>query len=113
MADNFLQGMTEPGGFLSTITSNENLAIAEQLGLYLTLNHFEGAEKFYRQIVGLRLANQALELFQSGPLDTTEQYRNEALMAIAQYVKSNPRCREDELQAEICRQIQIFAQKIQ
>ena len=52
-----------------------SVSLLLQLGLYLTLKHFDGAENFYSQIVGLRLANQALERVQSVSSDSTEQYR--------------------------------------
>ncbi|XP_022647903.1 uncharacterized protein LOC111260621 [Varroa jacobsoni] len=109
---NFLRSIFEFDEALHSFISNDNLAMAEQLGLFLTLHKVEHAETFYKHIVGLRLINQITASLQLNT-DPNKALRTQTVLSIVEYIKTNPRCREDELQAQIMRQIEAFAQSVQ
>ncbi|CAN7950351.1 unnamed protein product [Ixodes pacificus] len=107
--------MTSPllkdGGDLLQQVSADNLELLEQIGLYLSLEKVENADKFYKAVVGVRLLQHFWKKLNRE--DEIEAHRNEALLAIADYIKKNPRATEEQILKEIQKQIDIFVAKIE
>ncbi|CAN7999866.1 unnamed protein product [Ixodes hexagonus] len=107
--------MTSPllkdGGDLLQQVSADNLELLEQIGLYLSLEKVENAEKFYKTVVGVRLLQHFWKKLSRE--DEIEAHRNEALLAVADYIKKNPRATEEQILKEIQKQIDIFVAKIE
>ncbi|XP_064483714.1 uncharacterized protein LOC135396595 isoform X2 [Ornithodoros turicata] len=85
--------------------------LLQQIGLYLTLEKVEHAEQFYKTVVGARLLHHFWEKLSKE--DEIEAHRNEALLAIAEFVKTHPRASEQETLAEIEKQIRNFVHKME
>ncbi|XP_075555954.1 uncharacterized protein LOC142588266 isoform X1 [Dermacentor variabilis] len=99
------------GGDLLQQVSADNLELLEQIGLFLSLEKVEHADKFYKTVVGARLLQHLWKKLSKE--DEIEAHRNEALLAIAEYVKKNPRATEEQILKEVQTQIDAFVQKIQ
>lgn len=85
--------------------------LLQQIGLFLSLEKVENADKFYKTVVGARLLQQLWKKLTRE--EEIEAYRNEALLAIAEFVKKNPRATEEQILKEVQTQIDAFVQKIQ
>lgn len=71
----------------------------------------ENADTFYKAIVGARLLHHIWKKVSQE--DEIDAHRNEALLAIADYVKKNPRATEEQIVLEVQKQINTFIEKIQ
>lgn len=85
--------------------------LLQQIGLFLSLEKVEHADKFYKTVVGARLLQHLWKKLTRE--EEIEEHRNEALLAIAEYVKKNPRATEEQILKEVQTQIDAFVQKIQ
>lgn len=85
--------------------------VLQQIGLFLTLHEVENADTFYKAIVGARLLHHIWKKVSQE--DEIDAHRNEALLAIADYVKKNPRATEEQIVLEVQKQINTFIEKIQ
>lgn len=85
--------------------------LLQQIGLYLSLEKVEHADKFYKMVVGTRLLQHFWKKLTRE--EEVEACRNEALLAIAEYVKKNPRATEEQILKEVQSQITAFVEKIQ
>ncbi|XP_013387426.1 uncharacterized protein LOC106156636 [Lingula anatina] len=90
----------------------ENGDLIQQIAF---LSHLQknpsGNSKLYEAITAGRIG---YELYQrvSGAREL-DAYRNQTIMAIADYVKKHPKASEKELVQEVQKQLAIFAQKVE
>ncbi|XP_033105432.1 uncharacterized protein LOC117107770 [Anneissia japonica] len=85
--------------------------LTQQLALLLWLNKREDEGSLYKLVTSLRVWYEVYSRVSSE--DEIDACRNETVLSIADYVKKNPNASKEQMTAEIAKQVQAFADKVE
>ncbi|XP_071962649.1 uncharacterized protein [Antedon mediterranea] len=84
--------------------------LIQQLSLLLWLNKKEDESSLYKLVTSLRVWYEMYSRVSSE--DEIDACRNETVLNIADYIKKHPNASKEQMTAEIAKQVQAFAQKV-
>ncbi|XP_064623526.1 uncharacterized protein LOC135485444 [Lineus longissimus] len=84
--------------------------LLQQIALLAWVKGGDNGKQLMESVTTLRVGREIYNRLTGEAL--IEQYRKECILGITKYIKDHPRASEKETQAEVTKQIQLFAARV-